>query len=1547
MDDSLHAARMGDLILHPPLMAELVSGLVEAAVYAAAVAAVGAAIGGAVVAVVGTGGAAAVLTPLIAGVMVSAAAMLPAGEDKSIGDHISDFSNWVGNSLFPPEPYGSISSGSHNTRINGIFAARAAGVSGGPVEAPGPADEPSILENIGAYAMVGASMVLPVIGLAQEINSIFNPPVTTPAAPGSIPKPEDKAVCSKHPPMPEQFVAQGSDKVFINGQPAARVGDKTTCDGPIGMTYSPNVRIGGGTTTVRDIHDGKSAAAKIIGLIAGMLISRRGMLKGRRCGVGNPVAPAMGSKFQDGPEDVDFTLAAMVPITWARRYDSNDRRSDGLFGMGWSVPYEVRLERVAHPEGGELWIYVDDEGARLELGRLQVGSAFVSILDGLAFFHQDNGFTIVEDINSGLYRVFHTDPLDSRRSRLVKVGDRNLNCLELFYDEHGRLQFLGDSSARIFIELCYADGQPRRVAEIHRLSLRPGQAFAVEQRECLVQYRYTSAGQLEAVADAEGQLLRQFTYTDQGLLASHTLPMGATRYYEWACFTPPPARQPCSLDGTPYAMPALLEPQPEHEWRVVRHWGSDGEDYRFIYDLEQGHTQVIDGLGREEHYHWGALNEVHTYIDALGYRWRHDYVDGLLRRTLDPQGGEWSYSYDALGRVVATADPLGRRESIGYTEHWALPTRIVDGAGHERRYTYDARGNLLSEVDPLGQLTRYDHDRQGRMVRSVDAIGKERSFNWNDRGQLICARDCSAQQTHYRYDWRGHLSEVRNAEGGTTRYRFDSRGRLLQRELADGRVEHYQIDAAGQLARHVDPAQRMTQWQYDGSGRLLQRTDALGRTVRLGWDAYGRLQQLENENGEHYRFEWDALDRLSSQRNLDGGGCTLRHDAMGNVIQRTVHPCGVAEPAFPGSPAELEALAQVHHHQHDAVGRLVLKRTDDGETTYRYDAADNLLAICFTPRGGQGQQLAFTYDAMGRLLSESHGAGQLGYAYDPLGNLQTLTLPDARRINYLRYGSGHLHQINLDGRVISDFERDALHGEVLRSQGALQTRTRFDSARRVVRKAVEYRDATLGSLPLLQKDYQYDAGDNLIGEVLTQTQRSGSGLDVDLEHLIGRFQIGAGGRGSYQGRAGYGYGPTGRIHAASRQMPDPQRSAVEHFGYDPAGNLLEGGQVNDRVRHDRVKVFQDRRYRYDRFGRLSEKRIGSRLIQRFEYDAEHRLVRVRQQRGPLRERVEFTYDGLGRRVEKRVYRDEHEAPHSRTLFLWQGLRLLEEVQDGKPSLYLYTGGAGHEPLARVDGAAGNEQVLHFHTNSAGLPEQLTDERGASVWHSDFQVWGNSRQEWHAPTQASQQNLRLQGQYLDRETGLHFNTFRYYDPDIGRFTQPDPLGLLGGTNLYRYAPNPLTWIDPLGLSAIEGVTTFYHAGDIQGAIDPSKGRPGLDFNPAGKGGFYVTTDKAQAVEWANARNHPTITQFDIPNAELAKLDVKVFDSANGEWAEYVTKGRKGELEHGHDGVRGPMVANPQAVKRGKAKPISKGSQFAIFSKKAAALFDRFKVKGCQL
>ncbi|WP_089084267.1 RHS repeat-associated core domain-containing protein [Aquitalea magnusonii] len=84
---------------------------------------------------------------------------------------------------------------------------------------------------------------------------------------------------------------------------------------------------------------------------------------------------------------------------------------------------------------------------------------------------------------------------------------------------------------------------------------------------------------------------------------------------------------------------------------------------------------------------------------------------------------------------------------------------------------------------------------------------------------------------------------------------------------------------------------------------------------------------------------------------------------------------------------------------------------------------------------------------------------------------------------------------------------------------------------------------------------------------------------------------------------------------------------------------------------------------------------------------------------------------------------------------------------------------------------------------------------------DYQAWGEAREVIaEAAASAGIRNpFRFQGQYHDDESGLHYNRYRYFDPEIGRFISRDPIGLLGDINIHSYAPNPIEWIDPLGLA----------------------------------------------------------------------------------------------------------------------------------------------------
>jgi RHS repeat-associated protein len=122
------------------------------------------------------------------------------------------------------------------------------------------------------------------------------------------------------------------------------------------------------------------------------------------------------------------------------------------------------------------------------------------------------------------------------------------------------------------------------------------------------------------------------------------------------------------------------------------------------------------------------------------------------------------------------------------------------------------------------------------------------------------------------------------------------------------------------------------------------------------------------------------------------------------------------------------------------------------------------------------------------------------------------------------------------------------------------------------------------------------------------------------------------------------------------------------------------------------------------------------------------------------------------------------------------------------------------PLAVTVGSAPGTATAYFiHTDQLNTPRAITNAGGAMVWQWDSDPFGkDSANEQPAGQPAFTYNPRFPGQQFDRESNLHYNYYRDYDPQTGRYIQSDPIGLLGGINTFAYVESsPLSKSDPTG------------------------------------------------------------------------------------------------------------------------------------------------------
>ncbi|NWD83034.1 RHS domain-containing protein [Pseudomonas reactans] len=1068
----------------------------------------------------------------------------------------------------------------------------------------------------------------------------------------------------------------------------------------------------------------------------------------------------------------DFNLPGPFPLSWARTYRSSLDAFDGSeLGARWITPFSMRLDL----DGQALNYHAND------------GRSHAYTLPGVGKFHYDPVEKVVlVHVNDSQLRIVrghdsqeHYERI-GKHFRLTAISLRGGARISLHY-EH---QF---ASQPVLSDLVTYQGDTQH-HHIHTQLDEHGHISALwlmheglPSRQ-LADYDHDEHGDLIAARDENAA---QWDYQYQHhLITRYTDRTGRGMNLQWQGEGP--------------------------DAKAIREWADDGSyDTRLEWDENIRLTYVTDALGQET---W-------HYYDILGYTYRIIYPDGneewLFRdeaknvvRHIHTDGSTDSYAYDDRGNLLQHTRADGSSVHHVYDDQDQL-FKTRDAESGLWKYDYDQRGNIIETVDPLENTTQYIYNSDNLPVVITDANGGSKQLAYNADGQLIRYTDCSGKISQWDYDALGQLSRFTDAEGNVTTYEYRT-GQLVRLIHPDKTEEHFERDAEGRLLSHTDALRQRTTWHYNEAGLIQQRQDANGTTLDYRWDRLGQLVELRNENNSTASFKYDPAGRLLKETGFDQQTTHYLYDHGSNQPTRRLDG------------------DRVNEFEYDPLGRLIARHAGHKEglewqtETFAYDGNGNLLlaenAAC---------KLQWFYDRAGnntrehqylRYLQEPHVA-VWKHEYDALNQRIATTRPDGHRVSWLTYGSGHLLALKVDDTELLSYQRDNLHREIARDQGnGLHQRQSWTPNGQLLEQALGKRG---DSQRLVVRNYRHDAAGQLTR--IDDTRR---------------------------GALSYRYDPLGRLLAAQTI------SGEETFAFDPASNLLDpqaprrpNQYAPPKLLDNLLRDYVGTHYTYDERGNLKE-RLHNGKKSYFTWDLYDRLIGYDDDRLT----VNFAYDALGRRLfklSKAKYHDRREAgpmwnklerakldEHygcGYTIYGWDGDVLAFESRNNDKSErlthYFFEPGS-FVPVAQAieqrsiqllpepvyEGAYDVDQdpvwqhkpkpvtfSAHawYQCDHLGTPMELTDEQGDIAWAGVYKAWGLAKEQRSETAKRSdiRNPLRFQGQYFDVETGLHYNRYRYYDPQVGRFIGKDPIGFAGGFNVYAYATNPVGWIDPFGLARI--------------------------------------------------------------------------------------------------------------------------------------------------
>jgi RHS repeat-associated protein len=679
-------------------------------------------------------------------------------------------------------------------------------------------------------------------------------------------------------------------------------------------------------------------------------------------------------------------------------------------------------------------------------------------------------------------------------------------------------------------------------------------------------------------------------------------------------------------------------------------------------------------------------------------------------------------------------------------------------------FTYGVDDNTATQTDALGHTTSYQYDNLNRLIHTTFADSSTVSFAHDSFGNQTGITDQRGHTLTKSYDAYDRLTQLTDPNGGVTQFSYDTNGRLLTLTDANGHPTTYTYDADGKVLTQSNALNLATSYTYDAAGNVLSRTDANSKTTNYTYDALNRLTNTAYPGGSSVANVYDALGRRTSMTDSTGQ-TTYSYDALDRLLSKT----------SPGANSTI---------------------------SYTYDTEGNRL----TSIDQSNRTISNTYDALNRLSSVTDPYGTTYYAFDAVSNEISTSNPNAMTESYTYDALNRpLTAVNSTGAtVISSFTNV------------------YDIAGMITKKT--YQDGSWTA-------YSYDA----LNQLLEETRQTSSSIIYDYVYTYDAV----GNRSMWTKNSTLG----GFWNVDSLVMPPQVLTNMTNAGY---GNTANPSQTTTLVRS----------YTNDAANRLTS----------WNY-----AVNVGSSNFPV-QTDGYTYDNNGNRLTKQAVLTGQESTPQQTSYAYdfenflnqlnyvnipgitgtqtdgltyngEGLRT-QAVRNGATSNYFYDGfnvlvekdgsgittksytrgldsGGGIGSLINQNYTVNNTAVTqYFDYNDLGSTADTTTATGTSASSYSYDAFGNLLA---AQTNGDTNRYLFSTKEFDSRSGLYYFGARYYDPEVGRWLNTDPLGYTDGFNLYAYVNNnPLNAVDPFGFQ--EYALPRFGDGDMSPIGNPSGPTP---------------------------------------------------------------------------------------------------------------------------